>query len=170
MKDTFIGQVGVWGQKHYQYLKENKPTVINVADLLIFISRNNDTSKLVINKGDLRVQSAIDFILEHYSEHITLSDCAKIACMHYNTFSTVFRNTTAIGFKDFLTKIRIEKGCELLENTNYSITKISELIGFSTSTHFSSSFKVLKKMSPKEYRNQHLEQKAISQEYTTRQN
>ena len=30
MKDTFIGQVGVWGQRHYQYLKENKPTVINV--------------------------------------------------------------------------------------------------------------------------------------------
>ena len=30
MKDTFIGQVGIWGQRHYQYLKENKPTVINV--------------------------------------------------------------------------------------------------------------------------------------------
>ena len=30
MKDSWIGQVGVWGQKHYRYLKENKPTVINV--------------------------------------------------------------------------------------------------------------------------------------------
>ena len=123
-----------------------------LADFLMFISRNNDTSKLIINKGDLRIQSAIDYILEHYSEHITLSDCAKIACMHYNTFSTVFRNTTAIGFKDFLTRTRIEKSCELLENTNYSITRISELVGFLTSTHFSSSFKALKKMSPKEYR------------------
>ena len=135
-----------------------------IADLLMFIMRNNDTSKLVINKGDIRIQSAIDFILKHYSEHITLSDCAKIACMHYNTFSTVFRNTTAIGFKGFLTKTRIEKACELLENTNYSITKISELVGFLTSTHFSSSFKALKKMSPKEYRNQCLEKKKTSQE------
>ena len=26
----FIGSVGIWGQRHYQYLKENKPTVVNV--------------------------------------------------------------------------------------------------------------------------------------------
>ena len=30
MKDVWIGQVGIWGQRHYQYLKENKPTTINV--------------------------------------------------------------------------------------------------------------------------------------------
>ena len=30
MKENYIGQVGIWGQRHYQYLKENKPTVINV--------------------------------------------------------------------------------------------------------------------------------------------
>ena len=30
MKDNFIGKVGVYGQMHYQYLKENKPTVVNV--------------------------------------------------------------------------------------------------------------------------------------------
>ena len=135
-----------------------------LADLLMFILRNNDTSKLVINKGDLRIQSAIDYILEHYSEHITLADCAKIACMHYNTFSTAFRNTTAICFKDFLTKIRIEKSRELLENTDYSITKISELVGFSTSTHFSSSFRSLKNMSPKDYRKQYLQLKETKQE------
>ena len=28
MKDVWIGQVGIWGQRHYQYLKENKPSVI----------------------------------------------------------------------------------------------------------------------------------------------
>ena len=30
MKENFIGSVGIWGQRHYQYLKENKPTVVNV--------------------------------------------------------------------------------------------------------------------------------------------
>ena len=30
MKDTFIGGVGIWGQRHYQHLKENKPNVVNV--------------------------------------------------------------------------------------------------------------------------------------------
>ena len=29
MKDNFKG-IGIWGMRHYRYLKENKPTVINV--------------------------------------------------------------------------------------------------------------------------------------------
>ena len=136
-----------------------------LENLLMFICRHNNTSKLSISKEDLRVQSVINFILEHYSEHITLSDCAKIACMHYNTFSSVFQKATAMGFKDFLTRIRIDKGCELLKSTNYSITKIADLIGFSTSTHFSSTFKMIHKISPKEYRNRHQTPKIENKNY-----
>ena len=29
MKDEFITRVGVWGQRHYNYLKKHSPTVIN---------------------------------------------------------------------------------------------------------------------------------------------
>lgn len=32
MKDNLKG-VGIWGQRHYQYLKENKPSVIGVMRL-----------------------------------------------------------------------------------------------------------------------------------------
>ena len=30
MKDGFINKIGVYGQMHYRYLKENKSTVVNV--------------------------------------------------------------------------------------------------------------------------------------------
>ena len=30
MKDEFISKIGLYGQMHYRYLKENKPSVINV--------------------------------------------------------------------------------------------------------------------------------------------
>lgn len=33
MKDEFITRVGVWGQRHYNYLKKHCPTVINVMRL-----------------------------------------------------------------------------------------------------------------------------------------
>ena len=29
MKDEFIKSIGIWGQRHYNYLKMNSPTVIN---------------------------------------------------------------------------------------------------------------------------------------------
>ena len=30
MKENYIESVGIWGQRHYRYLKENKPTTVNV--------------------------------------------------------------------------------------------------------------------------------------------
>ncbi len=30
MRDEFINKIGVYGQMHYRYLKENKPSVVNV--------------------------------------------------------------------------------------------------------------------------------------------
>lgn len=33
MKDEFVSRVGVWGQRHYNYLKKNCPTVINAMRL-----------------------------------------------------------------------------------------------------------------------------------------
>ena len=32
MKDNLRG-VGIWGQRHYQYLKENRPTTVNVMKM-----------------------------------------------------------------------------------------------------------------------------------------
>ena len=33
MKDEFVARVGVWGQRHYNYLKKKSPTVINIMRL-----------------------------------------------------------------------------------------------------------------------------------------
>ncbi len=30
MKDEFISKIGIWGQRHYDYMKKYRPTVINV--------------------------------------------------------------------------------------------------------------------------------------------
>ena len=30
MRDEFISKIGVYGQMHYRYLRENKPSVVNV--------------------------------------------------------------------------------------------------------------------------------------------
>jgi len=30
MRDDFISKIGVYGQMHYRYLRENKPSVVNV--------------------------------------------------------------------------------------------------------------------------------------------
>lgn len=120
--------------------------------LFTFILRQNDTSNIVLDKVDMRIQSAIDFILEHFTEPISLSDCAKTANMNYYSFSKSFHRTTGVCFNDFLNRLRIDKGCEMLKNTNYPISRIAQSLGFSSENHFGITFKSFYNISPSAYR------------------
>lgn len=128
-----------------------------ISELLILISRNDDTSNHIVNKSDIRLQSSINYILEHFDEQITLDDCAKIACMPPTRFSTFFHKSTALTFKEFLNKIRIDKACELLKTSTDGIAEIAQKVGFTTESYFGSVFKTIKKVSPSNYRKQQIE-------------
>ena len=52
MKDVFIGQVGFWGQRHYQFLKENKPATVNVM-------RMNGTLKQYLREVDEQAEEML---------------------------------------------------------------------------------------------------------------
>ena len=50
MKDEFVARVGIWGQRHYNYLKKKSPSVINVMRLKgtleqYLIDMNRDTQE-----------------------------------------------------------------------------------------------------------------------------
>ena len=153
----FITKINEEFKKNDKYSLDSIRNII--SELLIFLDRNNDTSNIIIDKSDLRIQTAINYILEHYSEPISMSECAKVASMNYHAFSKAFQKITAIGFKEFLTRLRIDKAIELLETTTYSITKIAELVGFSSDNYFSTAFKSLHNITPREYRYKYIQQK-----------
>ncbi len=61
MKDEFVDRVGVWGQRHYNYLKKKSPAVINVMRLRgtleqYLIDLNHDT------------QETYDMMIRQYAE------------------------------------------------------------------------------------------------------
>ena len=39
MRDSWIGQIGIWGQRHYRYLKENKSTVVDVMRMNVSLKQ-----------------------------------------------------------------------------------------------------------------------------------
>ncbi|MCR4615338.1 MAG: TnpV protein [Clostridiales bacterium] len=72
MKDEFIARVGVWGQRHYNYLKKKSPTVINVMRMKgtleqYLIDMNRDT------------QETYDLLIRQYAEKESITDDLKTA-------------------------------------------------------------------------------------------
>jgi AraC-like DNA-binding protein len=64
-------------------------------------------------------------------------------------FSKYFEN---LSFGDYIRKLRIEKATHLLETTNYPLTEIAYLTGFSDQSHFNRIFKKHVGMTASEYR------------------
>ena len=61
MKDEFIAHVGVWGQRHYNYLKKHSPTVINVM-------RMNGTLEQYLVDLDRGAREMYDHLVRQYAE------------------------------------------------------------------------------------------------------
>lgn len=61
MKDEFVARVGVWGQRHYNYLKKNNPTVINVM-------RMKGTLEQYLTDFNRDVQEMYEQLIRKYSE------------------------------------------------------------------------------------------------------
>jgi len=64
-------------------------------------------------------------------------------------FSKYFED---LNFGDYIRKIRIEKAIELIQNSNYSLTEIAYLTGFSDQSHFTRIFKLNTGKNPSAYR------------------
>lgn len=61
MKDEFVKNIGVWGQRHYDYLKKYSPTVINVM-------RMNGTLEQYLRDLDRDAQDMFDLLVRQYAE------------------------------------------------------------------------------------------------------
>ena len=61
MKDEFISRIGLWGQRHYNFLKKNNPTVINVMRL-------NGTLEQYLTDLDQNAQEMFELLTKQYAE------------------------------------------------------------------------------------------------------
>ena len=61
MKDEFVKNIGVWGQRHYAYLKKHNPTVINVM-------RMKGTLEQYLRDLDRDAQDMFELLMKQYAE------------------------------------------------------------------------------------------------------
>ena len=99
------------------------------------------------------LEEARAFIRENYAkEEISLNTVAARVNISPSYFSSIFKQETGTTFVEYLTKVRIDKACELLRCTNSRTAEIGEQVGYSDPHYFSATFKKVMGQSPKDYR------------------
>lgn len=104
------------------------------------------------NDMSLLIQKALENIREYYDQGITLEEIAEKLHVTEEYLSTQFRKETGRTFTETIRGYRIERVKELLTATNWKLTKIAELAGYTDPKYMSRVFKEETGMLPLEYR------------------
>lgn len=102
----------------------------------------------------LPVQNALYYIRLHFRENITLKEVADFSGFSEHYMSKLFHRSFGMGFKEYLTSLRLEHARQLLLYSEDSVTDIAYFCGFNSSSHFLHVFKDTYSTSPLQYRKQ----------------
>ena len=123
---------------------------ILLCGLLTF--RAKKVTKETVYNETMITDKIIEYMEKNFEEDITLESLSKQFFISKYEISRVFSKNVGISFVEYLTRIRIENSKKLLKNTSLSITMISELTGFHSSSNFARVFKKITGVSPMSYR------------------
>lgn len=100
------------------------------------------------------IRRAINYINDHQHEKIYLEAIADAAGLSVSRLSHLFKKETGLTPMEYLCQERIETAKGMLSGCDYTLSEISALLGFSTQSHFTSTFKTQTGQTPGQYQNQ----------------
>jgi two-component system, response regulator YesN len=98
------------------------------------------------------VRRTVGFVDEHYGESVVLAKIADELGISIFCLSRAFKRKMHVSFRQYLLQVRIGKARLLLRDSDYSITDIAQMVGFSDLPRFDKMFKQLVGTSPSRFR------------------
>lgn len=98
----------------------------------------------------------IPYIEQNYSDcNLSVALIADKFDLHPVYISRVFKERMGIGLFEYISKYRIDRSKEILENSTYNLERVAEMVGYTNSRTFARMFKQTEGVTPGQYRNMH---------------
>ncbi|MCY6370035.1 response regulator transcription factor [Clostridium ganghwense] len=146
----------VLGEEFEAYKKVEGLHTINelykwVNEIIISVLRYIKLENINISESGLN--KAIKYINEHYTENICLKDVSRQVYLSESYLSRRIKKVVGISFVEYITKLRIEKAIEYLQNSNIKVSEVALKVGYPDYRYFSRIFKKHTGYSPSEFSN-----------------
>lgn len=124
--------------------------------LLLLMRRSQFTVTFVpaLHKSSKECAIVRRYIENHFKESLTLDDLAAVAHVSKYYLAHAFSREYGTSPINYLLSCRIQESLYLLSETRISLSQIADMLGFSSPSYFSQSFRRIKGLSPMAYRNQ----------------
>ena len=126
--------------------------------IMVHLVRGADVSATEIQArfpSNRQCATVRQYIEQHYKENLTLDLLAEKASINKYYMAHAFKREYGVSPINFLIACRIREGKRLLSETDLSLSQIATVLGFSSSSYFSQSFRNAEGASPTEYRKSH---------------
>jgi YesN/AraC family two-component response regulator len=125
-----------------------------LMEMLGMASRELDSPPIPLRKLQFaRVMEK--YILQHFREPMHLKDLAKLIDRSPNYTLSVFKEVVGQTPLDYQHRLRITAAMEMLQNTRFTVTAISEHLGYYDNSYFYKMFRKVTGLSPTAYANQY---------------
>jgi len=164
LKAEIIGYLSEHIPHKLEFIKEQENSFKSIFEFYSINDFTRHMKKLVLNinevllqfknicNTDKSIETAVRYVQDNFRSDLTMARVANHISLNYSYFSILFKEKTGMNFVDYLRMIRIEKAKELLQNSMYKIYEVAEMVGYSNTKHFTTTFRALTGISPKEYR------------------
>ncbi|HHT48701.1 MAG TPA: helix-turn-helix domain-containing protein [Firmicutes bacterium] len=121
-------------------------------DLQRLVSKIHAQINIGIPSRQPLVAKAVNYLLEHYAEDISLVTVARELNISPGYFSRLFKEEVGIPFKNYLIAIRMDKAKQLLGQSGLTVSQVAAAVGYTDPNYFSQAFRKYEGISPSEYK------------------
>ena len=137
-----------WAKYHKNEKHTQNPTEQLLIEVLEKFLKQKTSKKIPYWAKELK-----ETLQDHIDTNISLKQLSQDLNIHPAYLSREFsKYFNDLSFGEYIRKLRIEKAIEYLNNSNYSLTKIAYLTGFSDQSHFTRIFRKYTGQNPSTYK------------------
>ena len=122
-----------------------------LCSLLLNLYNDSESDRKVALSRQ-RTDQMIAYLQKHCEEKFSSVDIETYMGLSYKHLNDVFKKETGMTLQKYHCQMRMERAARLLQQTDLTITQISEKLGFDEVFYFSNVFKKQMKLSPMSYR------------------
>ena len=153
IKEAFLEALDCFKNKPSFYEMLLKEKLLHILILLFsygYIRESDDSH--ITSENRRHIKSALEYITDHYSEKISISEMAQLAGFSENYFMSLFRQYVGMSCIQYVNHYRIQKAAHALEETTKSVSEIAMIHGFDNISYFNLQFRRTFGMTPREFR------------------
>lgn len=109
-------------------------------------------SERSMSGSGVQITAALHYIEGHYTEEFKVKNLADVCHMSETHFRRIFYEIMNMTPLEYVSLVRVEAACELIQQSDLTMAQISEQTGFGGTSTFNRTFKKVTGMSPYQWK------------------